>query len=471
MSRAWQQLREYYRDVLDGGSFTPWGDAPTGSMIYMAEPEYLKTGAAYEGNNVNRYLAVGDDAALRPHADGFSCAFWCKDPSTGMAAVDKGAALNAGPTAEWGFKTSNGTSGVNRFAFYNSLGTPFIAQDTVRTDDGSWHLIFGVYDPVAGTVAVQSDLNTEVTTAFTGTPRTGETNDLNIGRSTGALAYFSGDIAQVLIFSGYALTSADRTWLYNSGSGRTRSEIKTRFGSNITAGYALHEKTGLRADFVGSNDLTSYNNPGSVQGPIEDEAVDSAPVAKWSDRLGNGDDLVQTTVADQPIYDSSEKALDFDGVNDYIGLPALLSSPLSDPMEFFAVAQRGTGINKRHIFDCPAGATNTTRKILGYNTAGSQGYLFWNGSGYGYSLQYDSLKHVFTLRLPGSGNDTLRDGGTQIKSIAAGVSTWTGFRVGANALGGENWDGTVAYVAMVPSLDDDYRDAVEAYLKTYYGVS
>ena len=79
--------------------------------------------------------------------------------------------------------------------------------------------------------------------------------------------------------------------------------------------WRLDERTGTRRDSVGSNDLASIDNVGSVDGRISGAAGDLEPVRTWVDSVSNLS-FTQPTFARRPSKLAASSTLDFDGNDD-----------------------------------------------------------------------------------------------------------------------------------------------------------
>lgn len=142
------------------------------------------------------------------------------------------------------FAVTKDTGGANReygvgkddskraYAFcFNQAGSVVERRSTPALSDNTWYLLEIYYDSVAqlfglrindGAVAVQ------VPVALTA-PIRDTSAALNIGRLGSGSGYWNGLVDQVGMWS-RVLTTAERTWLYNSGNGRSYAEVAAYTG-------------------------------------------------------------------------------------------------------------------------------------------------------------------------------------------------------------------------------------------------
>ena len=139
-------------------------------------------------------------------------------------------------------------------------------------NDGNWHHLVMQVDAnstiddvvlyIDGTL--QSSSGATTTQAI----NTG-TGDLYFGREASGSIGYDGDIDECRYWN-RVLTADEITWLYNSGSGRSYSDISNSNPgtANLVGDWSMDETSGTRVDSHGSNDLTDNNTVGSATGVI-----------------------------------------------------------------------------------------------------------------------------------------------------------------------------------------------------------
>jgi hypothetical protein len=118
-------------------------------------------------------------------------------------------------------------SGKFSFVTANSsnVGTT-ITADTPAVSTGTWYFIVAWHNASANTLNIQVNNGTVYTDASPVTPRT-DTFVFQLGaQQSPAAGFWDGLIDEVGIYK-KVLTSDERTWLYNSGAGRSYCEITT----------------------------------------------------------------------------------------------------------------------------------------------------------------------------------------------------------------------------------------------------
>jgi len=468
VTTSWAQLREYYRDVLDGGSFTPWGDAPTGSMIYMAEPEYLSTDAALSldgasGIGGSDSGLLGSPVSDMQGGEAFFVGAWVKIPTFRQYSPiiqfgDPGAAGGG-----WSLAQGNVAANGYRVDVRH-------ADDTAKSNyqgggpmpTGSWAYVLFWHDGASDEIGIVINNGTPSTHTHSAGVYSSATRNVTIGYGfSGPVRYHEGLIQQIVKVDKVP-SSADIAWLYNSGSGRTDAEVRTRFGSDLKGLIPLHEATGAREDTENTGSYAAVNTPSYDTGIITNPAVDRATIKAWEDRLGVGNDFLQATITKQAVYDASSKAVDPDGVDDEYS--ATLAAK-AQPNTYLFVLTDGVIGNGKYLF------TGTSPNRNGFWQGSLTQYAVYAGSGQNVALTPDTDPHVFTALFSGASTVVRMDG-----VAAAAVSPGTEgmgnphlFRSAGGSLFGRS---PMGYWQMVPStITDDYRDAAEAYLKTYYGVA
>jgi hypothetical protein len=176
----------------------------------------FSNGADFESGSLE-YLTRSDNAALSA-GDVLLCVrAWVKVESfpTNMYVVAK----EGGSGAEY-YLTVRSTGAV-RFGVASASG--WSNETTVTTaagavTAGNWFLLHGWHDPTANQIGVSVNAGTAVTAAYSLGIWDGD-SPFEIGGTVNWGGYFDGVIDDVVVLKGYALSAAERTADYNSGTG------------------------------------------------------------------------------------------------------------------------------------------------------------------------------------------------------------------------------------------------------------
>jgi len=287
-----------------GSAFSPLS-LSNALVWYSPSATYAITDAAadLDGASSERFTH-SQDTAFDPGSEGFSVCAWVNPTSyTGTQAIM--GKNSTGSSDSWLFYFSSAGNII-----YNTRDHTENEQATVSQSAetaGSWAHYCAWWDPADGKSRLTNNAQATPavsTVALTNFPKT-LSRDFEIGAYGGGIGLFTGGIQQALIFKGYLLTSDDRTWLYNSGNGRSATEVTTRFGSNVTEGWMLHEETGAAINFVSSRDLTRNNTPDITAGAIEGESTLNAPIKRWEDRSTNASHATQSSASLRGVWNGS----------------------------------------------------------------------------------------------------------------------------------------------------------------------
>jgi hypothetical protein len=95
---------------------------------------------------------------------------------------------------------------------------------TANLNAGTWYLLIAWHDPAANTINLQINNGTVFSKAFSAGIQN-STYPLRLGTTSGSpYGYVDGVIDEAFIYR-RVLTADEREWLYNSGNGRTYSEL------------------------------------------------------------------------------------------------------------------------------------------------------------------------------------------------------------------------------------------------------
>lgn len=218
---AWWGLEEASGDRVDShdNSF---------DLIAIFNPgnDTGKQGNAVDLDGLNQTLYHVDDPALSMGGDiDFAIGLWIKPHSiaTNSPIISK---WDEGGDQEWMIRQID-----SRIRFYvrNAAGTTTYYVDADSFGDlsnNTWYFILAFYDESTNLMWISVN---DVYNGTTG-PSTGvrdDTNRLYFGREVdGGPPNYNGLIDEVFIYRNRIPTTAEATWLYNSGSGRAYSEIE-----------------------------------------------------------------------------------------------------------------------------------------------------------------------------------------------------------------------------------------------------
>jgi hypothetical protein len=168
-------------------------------------------------NGTSQYLSHANHADLQTGNVDVTVAGWARwDSLTGTRAlVSKG---NLAVAAQFEYVVESvGTELRVYVADGSSEG--MVAATSVTLTTGQWYFWVFWHDAAADTINVQVGNGTVHTTAWT-TGLLASGSEFTIGRhSANPAAYFAGDLDSISLWKGRVLTSAERTALYNGGTG------------------------------------------------------------------------------------------------------------------------------------------------------------------------------------------------------------------------------------------------------------
>ena len=172
----------------------------------------------------SKFLERADEALLSTGDIDFTFCCWIKTESQ-AANMTIASKENSGSVREWRLMYNQSIDRI-RFATYDSGGAQVGVVDS--DEDGAlttgWHFVIGWHDSVNNLVGVQVDNQTADTAATSGVPSDTAANFRIGARSTTEEDFFDGLIDEAVFFK-RLLTDDEKTYLYNSGSGRFYSDL------------------------------------------------------------------------------------------------------------------------------------------------------------------------------------------------------------------------------------------------------
>jgi hypothetical protein len=204
--------------ALEETSSTRYDSHTTGNnlSVIVANPG---SGVGIKGNcavyTPAQGLTIADNASLSMGDIDFSISIWAY--ITGNGGIIAKGDYSAASTSEYNLLYS-----VDTLYWAVSNGTTrTVLSKTLST--GAWHHIVAWHDSVGNVIGVICDGGTATTKAHSAGCQDGS-GALYVGLSLG-FGFIAGKIDEVAIYKNRVLTSSEASWLYNSGAGRSYSEI------------------------------------------------------------------------------------------------------------------------------------------------------------------------------------------------------------------------------------------------------
>ncbi|QDV36248.1 LamG domain-containing protein [Tautonia plasticadhaerens] len=313
-----------FRPIRPVNRFTR-ADAPDRLLWLDATTGVKARGAAQFALSSGQFLQIqAPDAGLRVGTGDFLCACWVRHDSFAGANPHYFRKYSAISSAKIDYHIFFNSS-TNRFRFRldnNAGGFQVVDANTFGAPStGVWYFVAAYYDKSANAVGISVNGATPNTATFSGTPLD-DTNRFVVGAAYNGTThdgFHNGAIDQLVVCKGTDLDiPALIADLYNGGSGRSAVEAP----ASATAFYELDERSGTRFDSIGGNHLADTTTATSVDGIIEGPADDLDPARVWDNRVAVVR-FEEASAARRPTY-TSTGYLDFDGVDDRLGHPAVI---------------------------------------------------------------------------------------------------------------------------------------------------
>lgn len=204
------------------------------------------------------FFERADNAALSTGDITFSFAIWVKlesKPAAIMGIAGKGGGTGGADDNEWGLYWNNST---DRFTFgvYDGVSSSgSIAADTFGAPStGTWYLLIVEHNATANTITIQVN-NGTIDSASYSSGSNDSANSFKLGIFAGSSRYWDG-LMEGAGFWKRALTTDERTELYNAGAGRTWAHISGTAGLLPT-----FDKLGAKLSF---SDVSGWMPTGTV---------------------------------------------------------------------------------------------------------------------------------------------------------------------------------------------------------------
>lgn len=175
----------------------------------------------------SNYLQAADSDSLSMTSTDFTFAAWVNTESFG---TESRAILTKYTTAgnQREYELSLNTSNIPALII-STDGIGFtIVSGASALSNGAWYFVVGWFTTSNNYAYLQTNLGSVTSENIFGTAYSG-TAAFAIGRRAGGSSWFDGLIDEVAIWK-RALSTGERTWLYNSGNGRAYSELAAAGG-------------------------------------------------------------------------------------------------------------------------------------------------------------------------------------------------------------------------------------------------
>jgi Concanavalin A-like lectin/glucanases superfamily len=205
-------------------------------------PGKVGNAAEFDAGSSQR-LSRASNASLQAGDIDFTIATWFRTPN----AVLNGAAIVAkgifDGNLEYALLVGNGTTNFFRFALGFQYAQTLFHPLTLA--NSTYYFCIAWLDAANNTVNVQVNDGTVASEAQTVTPVV-NTDAFTIGARSEPAAHLTGQGDQ-LSFWKRVLTAAERTWLYNSGNGRSYAEVLAGMSAdrNVTAVGSISRPSGI----------------------------------------------------------------------------------------------------------------------------------------------------------------------------------------------------------------------------------
>jgi hypothetical protein len=244
-------MMRYLLAVL--ASAAAWGQSTPGygglANRYAPTAQAVQTSQA----TAQFWMTNGDDVTFG-NVD-FEVCSWAS-PSAAMLASNGEFMRLSGNTWGWGLSYYSAL-GSHPWVFSINNLSPFVSASNVGPAvAGSWHLVCGEHDSVAGTIGISVDAKTLVTTSRA-TPPTAGTGGVYVGLGGGG--NWDGAVARAGIWS-RKLTAAERTALYNSGIGLRGGDLSGSLATGLLHYWDLDGPADLpQRDLAAKSPLETSN--------------------------------------------------------------------------------------------------------------------------------------------------------------------------------------------------------------------
>ena len=168
-------------------------------------------------------------------------------------------------------------------------------SSSVSISNWNWYFVCAYYDATPGAQRINIGVNDVWATPVIGPVSINwdDQNDWYVGCNLGTQYFFDGHLDEMFLYKSRLLSSAERTWMYNSGYGRTYEDIAEVKPPSVAI------ETGLT---IGNLPVHVFDNTLTYLGPIEDYYSLS-----WAERYNEVGDFE----LELPLKWESSSLLDF----------------------------------------------------------------------------------------------------------------------------------------------------------------
>jgi len=203
--------------------------------------------------------------------------------------------------------------------------------------------------------------------------------------------------------------------------------------------------------------------------------TDGDSIPTLTDISGNGNDLTQNTITEQPLYNEnlgSYKAIQFDGIDDRIFNNSLFIP--SSTQCFFAVIKTNSSTLNRVVFNLFGVARRATMTIND-TVLGNYGASFNDPNPNTLTTSVnvnDDSWHLLVARNLGTSSEIYFDGGSAVTLTAANVAlNISQLNLGSLANGGRYYDGAIAeFIGYSQNITNAQLQNISNFLINKYGI-
>lgn len=218
---AWYTLDETSGTRADSHS---GGYTLTDNNTVLYNTGKVSNAAAFVATN-SEFLSYEGAAAAFDMTSDFTVAAWVNPATVPALASICTKSRNAAANTDWLLRVDG--AGTGKPEFYTTNGSTYYgAQWGSGLSTSTWAFVVGWFSSADNKVYVQVDNGTPISTNTTGAPPGDANTKMIIGAQDSAAARrpWDGLIDEVAIYS-RVLTADERTFLYNSGNGRTYTDL------------------------------------------------------------------------------------------------------------------------------------------------------------------------------------------------------------------------------------------------------
>ncbi len=190
-------------------------------------------GTARTGNGSNRYFSRADSSTFEPGSNSIWACAWIYPTVVGTHA--HGIISKYSGSSGWTLRLS--ATGALNFQARTSAGVTSFKTSASPLTTNTWTFVAGGWDSTVGHSWISvngSDKSFDTTSIAT---ITATALPAVVGRVTGSTDYFEGRLDQVGLWIGVQPTQSQLAYLYNSGSGRSYTELDDDGSFNQTSDF------------------------------------------------------------------------------------------------------------------------------------------------------------------------------------------------------------------------------------------